>query len=192
MTRKFGLLDGMIVIGALGVLFALERRFVLLAIWSIRNTIQNLRVGGIEFVSVSREFFGALAPPILGLIFVAGVTLATLELRPPRQSFRRLTRRPGFVACLVASVVSVVQICKHEFLFQLKDRCEFTLWDFLLSEETWAEVGYAVLGAWILLASSGRWRSNGRISEKIEFALGIIWIASPLWKVIEEIEDFFK
>ncbi|MGO9465028.1 MAG: hypothetical protein ACLQIB_12215 [Isosphaeraceae bacterium] len=99
-TRKFTLLDAMILVAATAAGLALlrmllaEGRFSLGAIFVGRFTSRVL--GGIEW-----------AYPFLMMWTFA---LVILGLRPPRPPIRRLARQPGMAACSAASLILVVQL----------------------------------------------------------------------------------
>ena len=112
------------------------------------------------------------------------ILLLVLRYRRPCPHRGRLARRPGHVACCAAAVALVVgglqelvQLASPRpdipFSFQ-------TLWIIVSMR-----VGPTVLGAWLLLALSGRWRADRGWMDRLGRLLGCCWIGwMLLWMLI--------
>jgi hypothetical protein len=115
---------------------------------------------------------------------VAVVTIAVLVLRlvGPRPRFRQLTRQPGTVAC--GAVFFAVLV---EMVYQMSEAA-YALYGSsnvrILHAAYWIISGpfeaVSVGAAWLLLAISGRWRSDASWIDRFGFVLGVFWIATPL------------
>jgi len=118
----------------------------------------------------------------LGLVAVVPVlatwtlALAALQLRQPRPRLRRLTRQPGFVACVTAS--AALAVCGLSVLPPLAAGNQFIQFRLLRLSSYSAEVSFAVAGAWLALALGGRWRPEPTWPDRLGRALGASWIAA--------------
>jgi hypothetical protein len=119
------------------------------------------------------------APPL------AALTIASLVivLRQPRPPFRRLVRRPGFMACATA-VTCFIVVCPIESAgsLYLLARGAFSpgydVWNThlaLLAGSLTYPVGLMVAGAWLCMALNRRWRT-GDWTDRLGQLIGIGWI----------------
>jgi hypothetical protein len=85
-------------------------------------------------------------------------TILGLRFLPPRPPIRRLARRPGLVACFIASVYTA-WTCASLILRALGGPLppHFDFWSYLVNN-LGHEVGAVLPAAWLTLAFSGRWR----------------------------------
>lgn len=113
---------------------------------------------------------------------VATLTILALSLRT-RTSLRRLTSRPGFVACLAAMIAVGIGTSLNLGLRPYNFNTELPLgfWVQLSVQRALmlrgGEPGFAVLGAWLILVLSGRWRSQPVVLDGCGRILGAFWIA---------------
>jgi hypothetical protein len=101
---------------------------------------------------VSRLFEAVIFFPI-----VYTVVLLILRLIPPRPPLRDLARQPGLWACGIATMAMAPMIWLHYFRPVI--------------------ISGAVGLAWLVLAASGRWRSESSWIDKAGRALGFTWLA---------------
>jgi hypothetical protein len=124
---------------------------------------------------------------VLATDFLAPVSFAFLaiRLRPPRPTFRRLARQPGFAACLVVAAASVV-VAGLFGIDQILAKGGPHL-----NSESWCSLevhsaALAVLGSWITLATAGRWRrlATGGV-ERLGRLVGWTWLSllAILWTI---------
>jgi len=107
------------------------------------------------------------------------VTLAVLGLhfRRPRPPWRRLTRSPGFVACVAVALVVMV-VGARVLLSLLRGR--LTPPGQALPPELDrlpALGGLAVLASWTSLALAGRWRADRGGLDRLGRLVGAAWVA---------------
>jgi len=167
LSRKFTLLDAMILIGATAVGFACAR-----AVESWINA-----------------FYAFLNPNILWLRFhvgvcVAGVflaiwsvTLLGIGTRWTLAGIRRSLQQPGTTAC-AASTLIVLSILSAKTLWAASHRSR------AFHPASWADtgawgpqVGGAVAIAWLVLAACERWHTAPDWIERAGRGIGIGWIA---------------
>jgi hypothetical protein len=167
--RRFSILDGMILIGA----FALAWAWVQ---WDIRfvERYRWTRLGGVVLAWVDERIPLAIAP----------LTVAVLLLRllPPHQPRRLYFREPGFVACATASFF--VSAAIFSLMLGVVQGAEFW-WGLRIYRTYWMPtVGPSVLGAWLLLFASGRWRSERSWVDRLGRYLGFLWIITRFGPLI--------
>jgi hypothetical protein len=134
-----------------------------------------------------------LAVIISGLV-VWTPTLLFLRLRSPRPPLRRLARQPGFAASLAGTsiivlgalavgLLALVRVSRRgavgiralldtDFPIPVTD----ALWWVTVVLHFGAVVGPAIIGAWLLLAISGRRRPARGWIDPLGRVLGILWI----------------
>lgn len=112
-------------------------------------------------------------------VMTFSVAILILSLAQPRPRLRQVFRQPGVAACAAA-----VLACFVSFLLLTSD----TIWarnksvfsavgvNYWLSSSRSA--GFAVVGAWIVLALGGRWQSGRSWIDHTGRALGICWLAA--------------
>jgi hypothetical protein len=101
-----------------------------------------------------------------------------LQLRRPRPSFQRLSRQPGFVACLssvAALLVSgpLTQAVISSSTSGLNGWLDRMVWGELVS----SQMGVAVLAGWAVLAASQRCRIRSGWLDRVGQVIGLIWVA---------------
>jgi hypothetical protein len=165
-SRRFSLLDAMILVAAVAVWLTLTRHFAtksnLVSIWDLS----------------SRGWIRILNYQIALLLCVLSLAIIALRLRSPRPSRRRLWSQPGFLACVAAVLGVFLQalekgIGRHARLNWWGGRDGF-LMAFLWVE--WPYAGPAVAGAWLALAWSRRWRAEPSMIDRLGRLIGICWL----------------
>jgi hypothetical protein len=114
----------------------------------------------LSVVSVYLEF---LTPAIL-----------IIRLRQPHPSLRRLGRQPGLIACVVVTVALALDSVRVASIWS---RGSGILWVPTVLVDYAQHVGFALMGGWIALLLSGRWRSEPGWVDRLGRLLGINWIA---------------
>jgi hypothetical protein len=179
-TRKFTLLDAMILLAATAIAIA----------WS-----REMMSGVVIFRPIPRSSLSFREPEIWGQLlkrfplstwFQLGVrgavpflatwtvTILGLSLRQPRQQFGEVTRQPGVAASCVGTMAMAI------------DASWFTA-HYLASPDSWdglsilttvnsADVSFAVAGAWLMLASLGLWQAERGWLDRSGRFLGMAWI----------------
>jgi hypothetical protein len=97
-----------------------------------------------------------------------------IRLRRPRPRVRRLARQPGFAACLAASGAGTVVAVLAVLFRIIRPKEDISgLWFMSI-----LSLPFAVLGAWLLLAATGRWRRPvpGGV-ERLGWLIGWAWLA---------------
>lgn len=114
------------------------------------------------------------------------IALLLLQYQRPHPRRGRLARRPGHAACCVAALALAVgavhELTRFAFRALTERPSSF--------HESWvtvsARVGPAIAGAWLLLALSGRWRSDPGWSDRLGRLLGCCWIGWLLFWTIPD------
>lgn len=165
--RRFNIGDAMVLTAAAA-----------LALVIIRGTL----VDGIA----SRPPWLVVLTVVIAVQTVAPPTLLILQLRQPRPSFRRLTRRPGFAATLAGSMVFAMDLIAFAILTVVsilwpdpspQPRANDAVWWPGLISYFEFLVGPTVLAAWLLLLTSGRRQAHRGwldISGRMVGTLGVV------------------
>jgi hypothetical protein len=119
-------------------------------------------------------------PPILAWLSV-GITV--IRLRRPRPGVRRIGRRPGAVACLVALASwwlgaiwsTITGICQRIEADRLGDWAA-SVW-FELTDYPTPAAGLCVAASWSALWLAGAWRPCPCWIDRIGRAVGSAWVA---------------
>jgi hypothetical protein len=122
-------------------------------------------------------FHPAAVPPLM----TTTIALALLRLRRPRPAWRRLARKPGAVACGVAASALAIQWmqvmigkCLYRILNMIPNMPPVpTSWTIAVGL---SDVGLAVIGAWLVLASGRRWGAEPSWIDRLGRLLGACWI----------------
>jgi hypothetical protein len=194
-TRRFQLLDGMFLIAATAIGFAITRAY---ALEVLNNDLTPYPVLPRILLTIWACILATLPIPVMWSIAVF-----LLHLRRPRTRLRRLADQPGFVACGAVALVAAIWLVG---LLTLLARtvgnrsCVVTLplFDFARFSVTMSYPGpanaatiynsayfavsafaisVAVAAAWLLLAVGGHWRSEPHWLDRLGRILGIYWIA---------------
>jgi hypothetical protein len=195
-SRRLGLTDLIALIGVSALALVGAR-------WAFRvSQLQRPTTGA---VSSWVDFNRTLAILIVANI-TASLTLFQLvaRFRRPRPRFRLVARQPGTAASIAAGLVLAIHAAQFgvawlkpargivrqsnvsfriegfnvtEFVFisTSYDTIGFYLHPFALA--LIQPCGFAVTGAWLTLALSGRWRAEASWIDRLGRALGIVWIA---------------
>ena len=171
-TRRFTLLDGLILIVPMAAGFALARSYVpeaLARLGTPDNTARWFRYSGLVVNLASR--------------FAAMGMLAVLAARflPPRPGLRRISRQPGAVACAAGAAAMAMGglVVGPLWLFRKVSisSADRSFWPFFE-----ARIFPAVAAAWVALALAGRWRAEPSWVDRAGRALGAYWIALFLYR----------
>lgn len=186
-SRRFTIADGLITIAGFAAGFGLVRAVSPdLTPGRVWEAITNPRDGWSAWYA-----FGLFLE--LGVIFVipfvAGWAPACLMLQVvgPRPPWRRLVRRPGFIACLIATAVVIVSLA-------IALACiGFSIWEIgSLPGEYWKVMipagiigGWGILWSWATMKlcrasrSEPAWRDRlGRATGVVGIVVGLICVAS--------------
>jgi hypothetical protein len=110
--------------------------------------------------------------------------LLAMRLRRPRPNLRSLSRQPGAVACAAAAAgMAAGGIIVLAHLLRLDERNY--LQDHPEAEHPWqivqSRIAMAVPAAWLMLAWSGRWRSEPGWIDRTGRILGAYWIGLMIY-----------
>lgn len=117
-----------------------------------------------------RRAIAMLIPLTLGYMLV--------RLRGRRPPSPRMARHPGFVAATVATAAIMLGLALNlaKLLAGKRIRPDGYPW----VEDFYPSVGYVVLGSWLALMFTGRWRRDRLWLEVPGIILGFAWIATAL------------
>lgn len=178
-ARPFGIADGLILVAALAAGMAAGR--------------------GTDPITYSRVLWGQLASelfeqPSFGLfveafyeigsvLVVPGVSALTLacllmRVRGPRPDRGRLSRQPGFMACLAAAPVIALAVVVVLAVRALTDPDGPHLMQRVLEAISFGSIqaGAAVVWCWATLAVGGRWAAEPTWVDRLGRVLGGAWI----------------
>jgi hypothetical protein len=119
------------------------------------------------------------------------LALIPIRLLRPRPGLRRLVRQPGFAACCAIAAVLAFGFVEGLILVFFRDvqKGWGNVWPF---QQLWS-IGiafcgiFAVAGAWLLLALTGRWRAEKSWVDRLGRVLGTVWVA---WLPISVLEPW--
>jgi hypothetical protein len=188
-SRRCTLLDVMALIAATAIGFYLVRTYSLNVLDSDLTHYPFIpRI----LLTIWATILAVLPVPILWSIALFG-----LRLRRPRPALRRLVREPGFVATGAVTLVVAVRLAGFLVLIArtfgrttlgaLYDVWAMsffrgpidvaTLYNSVYFASSAIGTSMAVAAAWLLLAVSGRWRSEPGWLDRLGRILGTFWIA---------------
>jgi hypothetical protein len=174
--RTFTIADAMILLAALAIGLILVR--------------QNLPVGFEPFPR-SPELIPNVVSAWAALLFpsleVGTVAIARLTLRHPRPPLKRLTLRPGFVACGAAAVILSISAAAN--VLYLGVGAVLRHWPggwvpyqdspvFFSSHV--GQISYAVAVCWAFMAAGGRWRPEPEWVDRLGRGFGSFWVGMIL------------
>ena len=153
---------------AIGLRLSLDQNFVN-GVWYSSEVYKGPSV----FVLVHlwlRRIIALLIPLTLGYMLV--------RLRGRRPPSPRMARHPGFVAATVATATIMLGLALNlaKLFAGMRVRPENYPW----VADYYPSVGYAVLGSWLSLMFTGRWRRDRLWLEIPGILLGWAWIATAL------------
>jgi hypothetical protein len=177
-SRKFTLIDALVLIAALAIAFYPIRDY--LDFIEQRRIIQSLGRAW-TFVSIWRAgtlISGTLAP--LGVSL--SLALWVLRLRQPRPYWRRVFRQPGMVACtatVAETTIFLLKVLLSEYYLQRTSGFMPPLYGLWIVRLPWN--GEIVAIAWLVLWLSGSWRPEASWIDRAGRALGVYWIISGVF-----------
>ncbi|MDG3006867.1 hypothetical protein [Paludisphaera mucosa] len=169
--RPFGLSDAMILVAAAAIGLALARTPAAFVAHMFSRMPSRPPVH--RTFAYLYDGFAAAFP------MVAALTLAAilLRFRRPRPTFRRLVRQPGLIACAAAATALVIGLLHSLPVgFNFMGTSGFDGWTYYASITESHACDYAVVGAWLATALSGRWRPERSWIDRLGRVLGAAWI----------------
>jgi hypothetical protein len=166
--RRFGLLDAMtLVVASAPILVILRDRFEFHRNFSAPSTYRTVDLG---------------LAVINSLLLSSTLALVLMALRQPRARLRIALRRPGPAACLAASLAVIVMVTRFSIKVYSMQRSmsphdPFSLnylYPWIAGE--YLRVGFAVIGAWLMLVMVGSWRPEPSWIDRAGRLLGLGWI----------------
>ncbi|MEO6808264.1 MAG: hypothetical protein ABI353_04045 [Isosphaeraceae bacterium] len=135
------------------------------------NDLFTYTVDGGSFPERVPEWSCAAMLGAAPLIAFWSLALLIIRLRKPRPPIRRLSREPGFIAC-VASALGILFGALIFITYLLRGRSgEWIL-------PVGFPVGYAVAASWLTLVLNRRWRPVPDLLDRAGRVLGVYWIAT--------------
>ena len=181
--RRFGVADGLILVAATAVGLATSR-------WLAPDlTLQQFS----EYVTKPRDgrrsltfFILQLTAELSSVFVIPGLVAWTvacllLRLRRPRPPWRRLSRQPGTMACLIATVAIGLSAAFGAIGWVMEDQRDDAMeWLAVQSLAVPPQAGAAVFWCWVTMALSGRWRPEPTWLDRLCRLLGLAWLTMAL------------
>jgi hypothetical protein len=177
--RRFTLSDGLIVIAGLAGGLAVTRAMTPdITLAGLLDSI--LRPRGGWTISYARDF--ALEFSVIFVVpFVAGWTPACLLLQfgSPRPRWHRLRRQPGFVACLIPSVVAAFAVGVLGVVLPTWGWSSASLRDRALIPVILGggAAGSGVFWSWVAMRLTGTCRPSPNWTDRLGRFTGAVWVA---------------
>ena len=115
---------------------------------------------------------------------VGTLAVSLLAVRGPRPPLRRLTLRPGFVACGAAGVILTVGAAVNALYLGVG--AVLRQWpggwvpyqnrDLMFFNNHVGQISYAVAVSWSLMAAGGRWRPEPHWVDRLGRGFGFFWV----------------
>jgi hypothetical protein len=177
--RKFTLLDAMVFIAATGIAFVPIRLFL----WENWRFPEELSAP--EIWRTALEVNVSLIPLALSL----SVVVSLLGMKKPRPNLRRVYRKPGIAACIVAVVYSILSLLGYAVFLRFSHALDRGIFDDKNSVMLWIRIGMqpmflvggAVASIWIVMGLGGTWRADPSWIDRAGRALGIYWITTSVF-----------
>jgi hypothetical protein len=158
------ILDGLILVAATAVGFALARAGYLSLGWGTRPDRIARLADGTRLASC--------------LVLAWTMAFLPIRMRMPRPPWREVLRQPGLVACcavclsVVVGTITVVPLV----VFASAKLDSFSVQNIAVSVMSNQSIAHAVAAAWMALAFSGVGRSDGGWVDRLGMALGTFWV----------------
>jgi hypothetical protein len=193
-TRKFRVTDGMILVAATAVGLAVSRAITpdemsFVRIWESATKPLNVRWSPLFIAQSTAELCTVFVVPSL-----VTWTLACLLLRlgKPRLPWRRLTRQPGWMACLIATsaigITASVSVIARVSAVEKYDELAWVAQQVMIGS---IQTGMAVFWCWVTMSSSGRWRPESSLIDRLSRLLGLFWLALAVVFAYANLDEFY-
>jgi hypothetical protein len=159
-SRRLGILDVMILIAATAAGFALVHET---GVFPRLSAPRKLRIP-----------IAALESTVPLLVAWTPACLA-INLRGPRPRWRSLARRPGLLACAVATFLLVASLLPLVHVAGSMDFASLPV----APRSRALYLGYpgcGVAGSWLVMAIGGSWRAEPTSIDRLGRALGVGWV----------------
>lgn len=188
--RKFTILDGMILVAAVALGFAIRRAAEeMIAQYSFNNYY------------LYRTFPYRLIEAVVPFLATFTLGVLAMRLRRPRPRWRPLLRQPGMAASVAATIPIAMALYDLWTWMRFLDDPEASVaegsvahatYGFFIDAPTLGElygaygtaVGAWVLGAWLILALSGRLRAEKSGIDRLGRLVGLAWLSIPPIRVV--------
>jgi hypothetical protein len=166
--RRFTVADAMILVAASGV-GTLAIRGTLPDLTTLKSQLSRAPSPGMRNFLALQFGLSSVIP------YLASLTPALLivRLRQPRPSLRRVGRQPSFIACAVATVAMGIEALWIGSLWAQGS-------GFIQASTVFVgyaqQVSFAVIGGWVALALSCRWRPEPNWIDRVGRLFGLAWI----------------
>lgn len=176
--RRFTIIDGMILVAPLAVAMLGWREFLV----SYRTLM------GRSPSTPSESLFVSLDASIASMAFGTMAGLILVRLRRPRPGRRGLMRQPGFVAC-TAAMATIAFGWLFGLSLYLFRTPGWGYWPFQqLCAVSMGMTAWGVVGAWLILAITGRWKAEPGWIDRTGRLLGVIVVG---WTLTIEVYHLF-
>ena len=192
--RKFRVTDGLILVAATAVGLAASRAITPdeLTVERIWESATKPQQGGWSLLFIAQ--FTAELSSIAAVPSLATWTLACLLLRltRPRPPWRRLSRQPGWMACLIATtaigLTAAVSLIARVTAGETYNDLAWLDWQVMIGS---IQTGMAVFWCWATMSLSGRWRPESSWIDRLSRLLGLFWLTVALGFAYANLPKFY-
>ncbi len=182
-ARRFNLGDAMVMIAAITPSLVLIRVGVGFGLFEVGKLTET---GGRPSALARQlvEFFNVGGGCILAGLVPAVLILGLYRAQP---SWRDAARGPGLVACFVAVAAAILPIIWFAGMVLIESRLPYPIYSVPFNNVfgRWMiAAGPMILGAWIALALTGRWRPNSTWTDRAGCVLGLCFVLIYLYSEI--------
>ena len=176
--RRFGIADGLILIAGvaagLGFAKAISPEVTPLQIWEA-ITHSGARSPRMDYSGVLTEIAIVFLGPFLAILTPFVLLLHLMKPRPP---WRRLRRQPGFVACLMATVVSLSTIAFSAFCFRNTAMETVRSTGGLMNAQLVGGLaaGVGSVSGWFAMRLNGVCRPRPTWTDRLGRLIGLAWL----------------
>jgi hypothetical protein len=176
-TRKIKIFDMMLLIVSIAISLWLSRSHLSPVLYALHQGFDS-KIWAANPLHLSWNWGSLILRDLQPIAAVSTFTVLMLTFLQPRPCIRRVARRPGFMACLGATLAILVG-----GILNIQTMGGTPAPGYRLLQYTEAallphgsEPGLAIAACWLMLALMGRWRLVRNWIDRSGMALGVYWL----------------